>query len=135
PGTSLGEYLRVARLAAVRRVPTYTHARDLTEVNPDTRMDGAEELVRAAAETGAHMHFCHVNSSSGHHVDRVLAVVDRSRRQGAAVTTEAYPYGAGMTMIGAVFLAPERLAARGLLPTDIVYARTNERVRDAAHLS
>jgi imidazolonepropionase-like amidohydrolase len=135
PGTSLGEYLRVARLAAVHRVPTYTHARDLTEVNPDTRMDGAEELVRAAAETGAHMHFCHVNSSSGRHVDRVLALVDRSRREGAVVTTEAYPYGAGMTMIGAVFLAPERLAARGLQPTDIVYARTNERVRDAAHLS
>src|SRR5678809_511644 len=68
-------------------------------------------------------------------VDRVLALVDRSRREGAVVTTEAYPYGAGMTMIGAVFLAPERLAARGLQPTDIVYARTNERVRDAAHLS
>ncbi len=29
PGTSLGEYLRVARLAAASRVPTYTRARDL----------------------------------------------------------------------------------------------------------
>ena len=135
PRTSLGEYLRVARLAAVRGVPTYTHVRDLAEVSPDTRMDGAEELVRAAAETGAHMHFCHVNSSSGRHVDRVLALVDRVRREGAVVTTEAYPYGAGMTVIGAVFLAPERLAARGLRPTDIVYAPTNERVRDAEHLS
>src|SRR5678815_4990462 len=34
PGTSRGEYLRVARLAAARRVPTYTHVRDLIEVNP-----------------------------------------------------------------------------------------------------
>src|SRR5262249_11340089 len=74
PGTSLEEYLRVSRLAASRRVPTYTHARDLIEVNPDTRMDGAEELVRAATDTGAHMHFCHVNSTSGHRVDRVLAL-------------------------------------------------------------
>jgi len=134
PSTSLGEYLRVARLAAARRVPTYSHVRDLIEVSPDTRMDGAEELVRAAAETGAHMHFCHVNSSSGRRVDRVLALVDRVRREGAVVTTEAYPYGAGMTGIGAVFLAPERLAARGLRPTDIVYLPTNERVRDAEHL-
>ena len=135
PRTSLGEYLRVARLAAARRVPTYTHARDLIEVSPDTRMDGAEELVRAAAETGAHMHFCHVNSSSGRRVDRVLARVDRVRREGAVVTMEAYPYGAGMTVIGAVFLAPERLAARGLRPTDIVYLPTNQRVRDAEHLN
>jgi amidohydrolase family protein len=134
PNTSLGEYLRVARLAASRRVPTYTHARDLIEVNPDTHMDGAEELVRAAGETAAHMHFCHVNSSSGRHVDRVLALVDRVRREGAVVTTEAYPYGAAMTAIGAVFLAPERLGARGLRPTDIVYARTNQRVRDVEHL-
>ena len=45
PGTSLGEYLRVARLAASSRVPTYTHARDLVDFAPDARMDGAEELV------------------------------------------------------------------------------------------
>ncbi len=135
PGTSFGEYRRVARLAAASRVPTYTHARDLVDFAPDTRMDGAEELVRTAAETGAHMHFCHVNSTSGRHVDRVLALVDRVRREGAVVTTEAYPYGAGMTVIGAVFLAPERLASRGLHPTDIVYVPTNERVRDAEHLS
>jgi len=135
PGTSLGEYLRVARLAAASRVPTYTHARALVEFAPHVRMDGAEELVRAAAETGAHMHYCHVNSTSGRHVDRVLALVDQVRRAGAVVTTEAYPYGAGMTMIGAAFLAPERLAQAGLRPTDIVYAPTHERVRDAEHLS
>ena len=116
-------------------MPTYTHARDLVDFAPEARMDGAEELVRAAAETGAHMHYCHVNSTSLRHVDRVLALVDRVRREGAIVTTEAYPYGAGMTAIGAAFLAPHRLAERGLQPTDLVYAPTNERVRDAEHLS
>jgi imidazolonepropionase-like amidohydrolase len=135
PGTGPEEYLRVARLAAARRVPTFTHVRDLVEFAPDTRMDGAEELVRAAGETGAHMHYCHVNSTSGRHVDRVLALVDRVRRAGAIVTTEAYPYGAGMTAIGAAFLAPERLAERGIRPTDLVYAPTNERVRDVEHLT
>ena len=135
PGTSPAEYLRVARLAAASRVPTYTHVRDLVDFAPDARVDGAEELVRAASETGAHMHYCHVNSTSLRHVDRVLALVDRVRRAGAVVTTEAYPYGAGMTAIGAAFLAPERLAERGLRPTDIVYVPTNRRVRDAEHLS
>ena len=135
PGTGTGEYLRVARLAASRRVPTYTHSRALVGggVRPD-RPDGAEELVRAAGETGAHMHYCHVNSTSGRAIDRVLALVDRVRREGATVTTEAYPYGAGMTGIGAAFLSPERLAEAGLRPTDIVHLPRNERVRDAEHL-
>jgi hypothetical protein len=134
PGTSPAEYLRVARLAATTGVPTYTHVRDLVDFAPTARMDGAEELVRAASETGAHMHYCHVNSTSLRHVDRVLGLVDRVRRAGSVVTTEAYPYGAGSTAIGAAFLSPERLPERGLRPTDLVYAPRNERVRDAEHL-
>jgi len=135
PGTGTGEYLRVARLAASRRVPTYTHSRALVGGGPrPDRPDGAQELVRAAGETGAHMHYCHVNSTSGRAIDRVLALVDRVRREGATVTTEAYPYGAGMTGIGAAFLAPERLAAVGLRPTDIVHLPANQRVRDAEEL-
>ena len=134
PRTGRGEYLRVARLAASQRTPTYTHARELVDGVAAGRTDGAEELVRAAGETGAHMHYCHVNSTSGRRIDQVLALVDRARREGAVVTTEAYPYGAGMTGIGAAFLAPEELAKRGLRPSDIVYMPRNERVRDAEHL-
>jgi hypothetical protein len=50
------------------------------------------------------------------------------------VTTEAYPYGAGMTGIGAAFLAPDRLSERGLVPPDLTYAPTGERIADAARL-
>jgi N-acyl-D-aspartate/D-glutamate deacylase len=128
PGADPDEYLRVARLAAEAGVPTFTHARDLIEVAPTTLMDGAEEIVRAAAETGAHMHYCHVNSTSLRHVDRVLDVVSRAQAAGSRVTTEAYPYGAGMTGIGAAFLSPERLPERGLTPADLTYAPTGEQV-------
>jgi hypothetical protein len=51
------------------------------------------------------------------------------------VSTEAYPYGAGMTGIGAAFLAPERLGERGLTPRSITYAPTGEEVSSAARLS
>jgi dihydroorotase-like cyclic amidohydrolase len=128
PGADPDEYLRVAQLAAEAGVPTFTHARDLVEVVPTTLIDGAEEIVRAAAETGAHMHYCHVNSTSGRHVDRVLDVVGRAQAAGSRVTTEAYPYGSGMTGIGAAFLAPERLPERGLTPSDLTYAPTGEQV-------
>ncbi|MFI6596720.1 amidohydrolase family protein [Nonomuraea sp. NPDC050536] len=113
------EYLAVAALAARAGQPTYTHARELVEQDPNTPIDGAEEIVRAAAETGAHMHYCHVNSTSVRHVDRVLGLVERVRAEGSKVTTEAYPYGAGMTGVGAAFLAPELLHRRGLSPHSI----------------
>ncbi|MGH3584959.1 MAG: amidohydrolase family protein [Pseudonocardia sp.] len=129
------EYLAVAALAARAGRPTYTHARELVEQDPTTPIDGAEEITRAAAETGAHMHYCHVNSTSVRHVDRVLGLVETVRREGARVTTEAYPYGSGMTGIGAAFLAPELLHRRGLTPHSIGYLATGQRMSDAAELS
>jgi predicted amidohydrolase len=134
PGVDPSEYLAVAKLAAQADVPTFTHCRDLVELTPDTLIDGAEEIVRAAGETGVHAHYCHVNSTSTRHVDRVLALVERCRSRGGRITTEAYPYGSGATAIGAAFLAPERLGERGLQPSSLVYLSTGERVADDARL-
>jgi N-acyl-D-aspartate/D-glutamate deacylase len=134
PATSPVEYLQVAGLAADAGVPTFTHARDMIEMVPSAVIDGAEEIVRAAGETGAHMHYCHVNSTSQRHVDRVLGVVSRAQSAGARVSTEAYPYGSGMTGIGAAFLAPERLGERGLTPSSLTYAPTGERIASEARL-
>jgi len=135
PQSDPGEYLGLARLAAAAGVPTYTHVRELVEVDPATPIDGSEELLRAAAETGCHMHHCHVNSTSRRHVDRVLASVERVRAAGSPVTVEAYPYGAGATAVGAAFLAPERLAAWGVTPDRIVLLPSGERIADAARLA
>jgi hypothetical protein len=35
---------------------------------PGTAIDGAGEIVRAAGQTGARMHYCHVNSTSQRHI-------------------------------------------------------------------
>ena len=134
PGVDPAEYLAVAELAAAAGVPTFTHSRDIVELAPETLIDGAEEVVRAAGTTGAHMHYCHINSTSGRHIDRVLALVGRCQAEGARVTTEAYPYGSGSTAIGAAFLAPERLRERFRGTTSITYLRTGERIADEARL-
>ena len=134
PRIDPSEYLAVAALAQQSGVPTYTHARELVEVAPTAPIDGATEIVRAAGETGAHMHYCHVNSTSIANVDRVLGLVEAARREGAKVTTEAYPYGSGSTGIGAFFLDPERLPRMGLSPQRIRYMPTGERVADLDRL-
>src|SRR3954451_14168962 len=130
PGVDPAEYLAVAELAAAAGVPTFTHSRDIVELVPETLIDGAEEVVRAAGTTGAHMHYCHINSTSGRHIDRVLALVGRGQAEGSRITTEAYPYGSGSTAIGAAFLAPERLRERFSDTTSITYLRTGERIAD-----
>jgi hypothetical protein len=80
------------------------------------------------------MHFCHINSTSRRHVERVLGLVDDYRRRGARVTTEAYPYGSGATAIGAAFLEPDLLSRWEMTPSSIVYLPTGERLNDAARL-
>ena len=134
PESGTDEYLAVAAAAASAAVPTFTHARDLAEVNPRTLVDGAAEVVRAAAETGAHMHYCHVASIYPRHAERVQGLIAKVQAEGSRVTTEAYPYGTGMTGIGASYLAPERLAERGLTPRSIRYLPTGKVVSDETEL-
>lgn len=134
PASEPSEYLAVARLAASAGVPTYTHARALVEGAPDGLIDGAEEIVQAAATTGAAMHWCHVNSTAARHVERALRTVQRAQAEGARVSVEAYPYASGMTGVGAAFLHPDRLAQLGMSPRSIRVAVTGERVGSAARL-
>ncbi len=130
---SADEYLAVAALAAELGTSTYTHVRELSR--PDSGIFGAAEAVTAALATGAHMHVCHVNSTSTRNIDQVNELIGRGRDQGLTITTEAYPYGAGCTGIGAEFLAPKALSYQGLEPSDIRYLPTGERVSSVARLN
>lgn len=134
PQTEPSEFSAVAALAARSGVATFTHVRELMESDPATPVDGPSEVVRAAAESGAHMHHCHVNSTSRRHLDRVLGIVDDAQNAGSRVTVEAYPYGSGATAVGAYFLAPERLPAWGITPSSLVLVSTGERIADEARL-
>ncbi len=134
PQLDPAEYLAIANLAAGAAVPVFTHVRDLAEFDPAAGVDGAAELVQAALSSGAAMHFCHIHASCRTHIGRVLSMITRARGEGAQISTEAYPYGIGMTGIGAAFLDPAVLARRGLQPGSIRLAATGERVQSAAQL-
>jgi cytosine/adenosine deaminase-related metal-dependent hydrolase len=134
PQSGRKEYFQLAQLAARYDVPTFTHARFKNPDDPETALEGIAEVVAAASGTGAHMHVCHINSTSLRAIDEVSAVVAGARENGLRVSTEAYPYGAGMTTIGAPFLHPDNLPRVGLTPSDLVVLRTGERPRDAARL-
>jgi N-acyl-D-aspartate/D-glutamate deacylase len=119
PQSDPAELVAVGRLAASAGVATYTHVREIVEANPATPVDGSREIALVAAETGAHMHHCHVNSTSRRHIERVLGDLAKAQAEGSRVTVEAYPYGAGSTAVGAFFLDPARLDAWDMTPASI----------------
>jgi dihydroorotase len=60
---------------------------------------GLDSTIAAAANAGAKLHIVHVNSSADTSLDAFLTKISAARERGQDVTTEAYPYGAGMTEI------------------------------------
>lgn len=132
PRVEPSEYLRAAGLVAESGTAMFTHARDLIEDVPDAVIDGAEEIVEAAQATGARSHYCHINSTSLWHIDRVHDLIARSQ---TTISTEAYPYGAAATAISADFLAPERLHEHRLSPDLLVYTPSGQPIRGVRELA
>lgn len=134
PGSRLEELDLLAGLAAEADQPLFVHARDIAPTGPYTAVDAVLELIDASERHGAPIHLCHMNSTSIRRADDVADALLAAQARGVRITTEAYPYPAGSTVIGAAFLAPEQLARNGMKPTDLTYLRTGERVRDADRL-
>jgi len=82
PGHGQKEYVALAELAAERNVATFTHVRYASNMEPQSSFQAVQELIANAAITGAHMHLCHINSTSLKDVRSVLALLDNARRNG-----------------------------------------------------
>ena len=62
-------------------------------------VSGLKEALALAAETHAPLHVVHVNSVGLGETPELLQMIKEARAHGRDVTTEAYPYDAGMTEI------------------------------------
>jgi len=96
PGASRVEILRMFDLAASRGVPIYIHVRG---ENSGGTLGAFQEVISNAASTGVSAHIVHMNSSSGELARVTLGMIRGARERGLDVTTEAYPYTAGSTLI------------------------------------
>ncbi|WP_295801501.1 amidohydrolase family protein [uncultured Microbulbifer sp.] len=112
PGAGRKEYFHMTGLAAERNVPTYTHARYLSMLEPNSSFEAMSEIVSAAAGTGAQAHIVHMNSISLRDIGPISKMVASAQRAGVKLSTEAYPYGAGATNIGAAMFRAENWRAR-----------------------
>jgi N-acyl-D-aspartate/D-glutamate deacylase len=91
PGAPMSEIERMFRVAAEGGVSAHIHMRG--------GVTGLQETLAAAARAHVPLHIVHVNSSADADLDAFLAAIKAARDAGQDVTTEAYPYGAGMTEI------------------------------------
>jgi len=91
PGAPMSEIERMFRVAAEGGVSAHIHMRG--------GLEGLQETIAAAGAVHAVLHIVHVNSSAGTEIDAFLTAIKAARDAGQDVTTEAYPYGAGMTEI------------------------------------
>ncbi|MFK7845302.1 MAG: amidohydrolase family protein [Rhodothermales bacterium] len=115
PGYGQKEYFALAEMANEYDVATFTHVRYASNREPQSSFEAIKELISNAAITGAHMHLCHINSTSLADINATLALVEKAQAKGINITVEAYPYGAASTVVGAaMFTGPdwrERMAS------------------------
>ena len=91
PAATRAELLALFRVAAKAKTPIHVHIRP--------GVSGLKEALALAAETKAPLHVVHVNSVGLAETPELLEMIKEARAHGRDVTTEAYPYDAGMTEI------------------------------------
>jgi N-acyl-D-aspartate/D-glutamate deacylase len=106
PGATRFEVIQMFRLAAARRVPVFTHVRSFGLLEPGSSIEAISEVIGAAAISGASLHIVHINSSCTSVGLECVSLVAGARARGLDITTEAYPYIAGMTAINSALFNP-----------------------------
>lgn len=129
PGATPSEIIEMFRVAAERVVPVFTHIRGTAY--PEPGIASVSEVVAAAAITGASLHIVHINSSCVKQAPECLAMIAGARARGLDITTEAYPYEAGMTEINSALFNPGWREKMGLDYGDLMLPETGERLTKA----
>jgi N-acyl-D-aspartate/D-glutamate deacylase len=126
PGATRQEVIEMFRLAADRRLPVYTHMRSFGRIEPGSAIEAVSEVIGAAAVTGASLHIVHINSTCLRDSMECLAMVEGARARGLDVTTEAYPYIAGMTAVNSAIFNPGWREKMGIDYNNLVISSTGE---------
>jgi N-acyl-D-aspartate/D-glutamate deacylase len=125
PGATRLEVIDMFRVAAERK-PVYTHMRSAGRIEPGSAIESVEEVIGAAAITGASLHIVHINSTCLRDSLECISLIEGARARGLDVTTEAYPYIAGMTAINSAVFNPGWRERQGIDYNNLVLPGTGE---------
>jgi N-acyl-D-aspartate/D-glutamate deacylase len=120
PAATREELLAVFRVAAMTKTPIHLH------ITPGAA--GLDEALLLAGETNAPLQVVHINSSSLAETPVMLEMIREARARGRDVTTEAYPYAAGMTEIQSATIQDVYASASDERLAELEWQRTGERL-------
>jgi N-acyl-D-aspartate/D-glutamate deacylase len=122
------EIVDVFRVAATENASVHVHLRHAGLKEPTTGLVGIEEVIAAAAATGAPLHVVHITSMGLKNTPQLIAMVRGAQSRGLDVTTECYPYTAGSTNLESAIFDPGWQERQGITYKDIQWSKTGERL-------
>jgi len=128
PNASRWEILEMFRVAARYGASCHVHMRHAGVKEPGSSIQALEEVISAAAITGAPLHVVHIQSTGGPATPKLLQMIGEAKSRGLDVTTECYPYIAGMTDIKSAIFDEGWQEVFNIEYKDLQWAATGERL-------
>lgn len=128
PQASHWEILEMFRVAARFGASCHVHLRNAGLKEPASSIQALEEVIAAGSITGAPLHVVHIQSTGGKATPRLLQMIAEARSRNLDVTTECYPYIAGMTDIKSAIFNEGWQEVFGIDYGDLQWAATGERL-------
>ncbi len=131
PGSSYEEIVAMFDVAARHDVPAHVHSRYKGSVFPGTIIQSVQEVIAAAAITGASTQIVHLASSAIGSMDAALEMIEGARRNGVDIVADIHPYLANSTSLESALYDPgweERFG--GITYDSIMLVETGERLTE-----
>jgi N-acyl-D-aspartate/D-glutamate deacylase len=131
PGASYEEIVAMFDVAARHDVPAHVHSRYKGSVFPETIVQSVQELIAAAAITGASTQVVHLASSGIGSMAACLNMIEGARAHGVDIMADIYPYQANSTRLESA-LYDEGWQERfgGITYDSIMLVETGERLNE-----
>ncbi|OFY62104.1 MAG: D-glutamate deacylase [Bacteroidetes bacterium RBG_13_43_22] len=130
PAASRWEILEMFRAAAKYNAPCYVHIRYAGLKEPNSCIAALEEVISAAAVTGAPLHVVHVTSMGFRLTPQMLRMIFGARSHGVDISVECYPYTATQTYIESAVYDGDWRGSWGIDYGDLVWIATGERLTE-----
>ncbi len=133
PGASYEEIVDLFGVAASQGVPAHVHSRYKGSVFPETIVQSVQEVIAAAAITGAKAQVVHLASSAIGSMEASLDMIAGARHNGVDIMIDMHPYLANSTRLESALYDPgweERFG--GVSVDSIMLVRNGERLNDSS---
>jgi N-acyl-D-aspartate/D-glutamate deacylase len=122
------EIVQVFALAARYGASVHVHLRYAGVKEPETGLAAIEEVIAAAAATGAPLHVVHISSMGLRDTPQLIELVVGAQKHGLDVTTECYPYTAASTDLASAVFDEGWQERLGITYKDLQWSATGERL-------